>query len=148
MLSEGIHSTVDTSNGLLLLLRIHLGFINVRFLKLPKTFGLMVVAILFTLLIFASVWIDDRILEYARTLIGYIDFKEILLDVMLGFLLFAGALHTNFDQLRVQRWPILTFSTLGVLVSTMLVGIASYVAFNALDLNVKFLHCLLFGALI
>jgi monovalent cation:H+ antiporter, CPA1 family len=124
------------------------GFINVRFLKLPKTIGLMVVAILFTMLVFASAWFDDRILDYARTLISYIDFQEVLLEVMLGFLLFAGALNTNFDQLRVQRWPILTFSTLGVLASTMLVGSASFFTFNTLGLNVQFVHCLLFGALI
>ncbi len=124
------------------------GFVNARFLKLPKTIGLMVVAIGFTMLIFASAWINDRILEYARILISYIDFQEVLLDVMLGFLLFAGALHTNFDQLRFQRWPILTFSTLGVLASTILVGIASFFSFSALGLNVQFVHCLLFGALI
>ena len=83
------------------------GFINVRFLKLPNTIGLMVVAIVFTLVLFASSVFDDRILESARRLIGYVDFQEVLLEVMLGFLLFAGALHTNFDQLKVQRWPVL-----------------------------------------
>ncbi len=124
------------------------GFINVKFLKLPKTIGLMIVATLFTTLLFASAWINDRILDYARTLIGYIDFQEVLLDVMLGFLLFAGALQTNFGQLHVQRWPILTFSTLGVLSSTALVGIVSFFTFNMLGLNVQFIHCLLFGSLI
>ncbi|WP_161604475.1 cation:proton antiporter [Roseiconus nitratireducens] len=124
------------------------GFINVRFLKLPKTIGLMLVAIAFTMLVHASAWFNDRILDYAQALIGSIDFQEVLLDIMLGFLLFAGALNTNFDQLRVQRWPILTFSTLGVLASTMLVGTGAYFAFNALGLNVQFIHCLLFGALI
>ena len=83
-----------------------------------------------------------------RTLVGYIDFQEVLLDVMLGFLLFAGAMHTNFDQLKVQRLPVLAFSTLGVLASTFLVGISSYFAFNLLGLDVEFIHCLLFGALI
>ncbi len=108
----------------------------------------MLVAILFTLLLFASTLIDDRIMDAARTLIGYIDFQEVLLDVMLGFLLFAGALHTNFDQLRVQRWPILVFSTLGVAASTLIAGTAAYFAFGALGLQVQFIHCLLFGALI
>ena len=124
------------------------GFINVKFLKLPKTIGLMTVATLFTTLLFASAWINDRILEYARTLIGYIDFQEVLLDVMLGFLLFAGALQTNFGQLHVQRWAILTFSTLGVISSTALVGTVSFFMFNLLGLQVQFIHCLLFGSLI
>jgi CPA1 family monovalent cation:H+ antiporter len=124
------------------------GFVNARLLKLPNTIGLMVVAILFTAILFASAMLDDRILEGARTLVGYIDFQEVLLDVMLGFLLFAGALHTNFDQLRVQRWPIFIFSTLGVVASTLLAGTAAFFAFGALGLPVQFIHCLLFGALI
>ena len=70
------------------------------------------------------------------------------MKVMLGFLLFAGAMHTNFDQLRVQRWPVLVFATLGVLSSTFLVGVVSYYALDYLGLPMKFIHCLLFGALI
>lgn len=124
------------------------GFVNVRFLKLPNTIGLMVIAIVFTLAIFASTLFTDRILVAARLFIEQVDFPGVLLDVMLGFLLFAGAMHTNFDQLRVQRWPVLAFSTVGVLVSTFLVGIATYLIFNAMSLNVQFIHCLLFGALI
>lgn len=124
------------------------GFVNARLLRLPNTIGLMVVAIAFTMLLYASALVDDRILQFAKYLIGLIDFQEVLLDVMLGFLLFAGAMHTNFAQLRVQRWPVLLFSTLGVVASTFLVGIFVFYAFTALDLDVKFIHCLLFGALI
>jgi CPA1 family monovalent cation:H+ antiporter len=72
----------------------------------------------------------------------------VLLDIMLGFLLFAGAMHTNFDQLRVQRWPVMVFATLGVLVSTFLVATFVYFSFGALGLEVQFIHCLLFDALI
>ena len=67
---------------------------------------------------------------------------------MLSFLLFAGALHTNFEQLKVQRWPILVFSTLGVLVSTFLVGTCMFYGLHLFNLNVSYVHCLLFGALI
>ena len=67
---------------------------------------------------------------------------------MLGFLLFAGAMHTNFDQLRVQRWPVLAFATVGVMTSTFLVGFVTWLVFNAMSLDVRFIHCLLFGALI
>ena len=67
---------------------------------------------------------------------------------MLSFLLFAGALHTNFNELKVQRWPILVFSTLGVLVSTFIVGGLSYFILQLFSLNVPFIYCLLFGALI
>jgi len=124
------------------------GFINVRFLKLPNTIGLMVITIAFTMGVFALSYFDDTLLNAEKYIITQIDFRSLLLDIMLSFLLFAGALHTNFQQLRVQRWPIIVFSTLGVLVSTFLVGTAMYYLFLAFGMNVEFVYCLLFGALI
>ena len=75
------------------------GYINVRFLKLPNTIGLMVITIICTLLVLASSYIDDTLLVQEKLFISQIDFKTVLLDIMLSFLLFAGALHTNFQQL-------------------------------------------------
>ncbi|MGB5272576.1 MAG: cation:proton antiporter, partial [Flavobacteriaceae bacterium] len=124
------------------------GYLNTRFLKLPTTIGLMVITIVFTLGVFALSYFDDSLLNAERYIISQIDFKTVLLDIMLSFLLFAGALHTNFDQLKVQRWPILAFSTLGVLVSTFLVGFMMFYGLQLIDLQLPFIQCLLFGALI
>lgn len=124
------------------------GYINVRFLKMPITIGLMIITLLFTLIIIAIAQFDDTLLLREKEFIRNIDFKIVLLDVMLSFLLFAGALHTNFAQLKIQRWPVLVFATLGVLVSTFLVGIIMYYILQILNLNVDFIYCLLFGALI
>ncbi len=124
------------------------GYINVRFLKLPNTIGLMLITILFTLGVFALSFFDSTLLDAEKYIITQIDFKEVLLDVMLSFLLFAGALHTNFEQLKVQRWPVLVFSTLGVLVSTFFVGIAMFLILPLFSLDVSLVNCLLFGALI
>ena len=124
------------------------GYLNVRFLKLPITIGLMVITIVFTIIIIAIGQFDDTLLIRERELIRQIDFKAVLLDVMLSFLLFAGALHTNFDQLKVQRGPVLVFATLGVLVSTFLVGIIMYYLLGFIGLDVDFIYCLLFGSLI
>ena len=77
-----------------------------------------------------------------------IDFETVILDIMLSFLLFAGALHTNFAQLKVQRGPILAFATFGVLVSTFLVGTAMFYTLHAIGFEVTYINCLLFGALI
>ena len=63
-------------------------------------------------------------------------------------MLFAGALHTNFEQLKVQRWPVLAFATFGVLISTFLVGGAMFYALPIIGLHIDFIYCLLFGALI
>lgn len=124
------------------------GYINVRILKLPNTIGLMLITILFTLSVLALSYFDDTLLIKEIKFVKNIDFKTVLLDIMLSFLLFAGALHTNFEQLKIQRWPILVFSTLGVLVSTFLVGIGMYFGLQVINLDVDFIYCLLFGALI
>lgn len=124
------------------------GYINVKFLKLPNTIGLMLITIVFTLAVFGISYFDATLLDAERYIISQIDFKYLLLDVMLSFLLFAGALHTNFEQLKIQRWPILAFSTMGVLVSTFLVGTIMFYVVQAFGLQVDFIYCLLFGSLI
>ena len=133
---------------ILVLLSAVFGYINVRFLKLPNTIGLMLITILFTLGVFALSYFDSTLLDAERYIIKQIDFKTVLLDVMLSFLLFAGALHTNFQQLKVQRWPVLVFATFGVLVSTFLVGITMFYLLKIIGLPVNFIYCLLFGSLI
>ena len=124
------------------------GYINVRFLKLPNTIGLMLITIVFTLAILALSYFDDTLLDAEKYIITQIDFKTVLLDVMLSFLLFAGALHTNFEQLNVQKAPVLVFATLGVLVSTFLVGTVMFYILQLIGLEVAYIYCLLFGALI
>ena len=124
------------------------GYLNLRIFKLPNTIGLTLITILFTLGVFALSYYDDTLLKAERFIISKIDFKVVLLDIMLSFLLFAGALHTDLTRLKEQRWPVLVFATFGVLVSTFLVGIGIYYMLGMLDLEVSFIYCLLFGALI
>jgi CPA1 family monovalent cation:H+ antiporter len=134
--------------AILVVLSAIFGYINVRFLKMPITIGLMIITLLFTLIVIAIAQFDDTLYLQEKEFIRNIDFETVLLDIMLSFLLFAGALHTNFAQLRIQRWPVLAFATLGVLVSTFLVGIIMYYVLQFLGLNIDFIYCLLFGALI
>jgi len=124
------------------------GYINVRFLKLPSTIGLMLVTIVFTLAVLGLSYFDDTLLEKEKELILSIDFKTVLLDIMLSFLLFAGALHTNFQQLKIHKKPIIAFATLGTVVSTFLSGGVIYFLLQILGFDVAFIYCLLFGALI
>ncbi|WP_435624278.1 cation:proton antiporter [Flagellimonas sp.] len=124
------------------------GYLNLRFFKLPNTIGLTLITILFTLAVFALSYFDDTLLKAERFIISKIDFKVVLLDIMLSFLLFAGALHTDLQKLKEQRWPVLVFATFGVLVSTFLIGTAVFFLLQLLGLNVSFIYCLLFGALI
>ncbi len=124
------------------------GYINVRFLKLPITIGLMIITMVFTIVVVGIGQFDDTLLTREKELIAQIDFKTVLLDIMLSFLLFAGALHTNFAQLKVQRWPVFIFATAGVLMSTFLVGTLMFYVLQLIGLEVAFIYCLLFGALI
>ena len=134
--------------SILILLAASFGYINARFIKLPTAIGLMFIAIVFSLVVIGLSYFDDTLYKAELALIREIDFEEVVMDYMLSFLLFAGALHTHFHYLRSQRWPILLFATLGTLTSTFLVGTAVYFLLGALDLEVNYTLCLLFGALI
>lgn len=124
------------------------GYVNLRFLKLPSTIGLMLMSLLLSLGLIASSLISLFFLQKAKELIGQIDFEYALMDIMLSFLLFAGAMHTNFDKLRSQQGPIISFATIGILISTFLVAGFSYAILSLIGMEVGFLQCLLFGALI
>lgn len=137
-----------TIASVLIFLSAVFGYINVRFLKLPNSIGLMLITIVFTLVVFAISGFNDTLLNAEKYIITQIDFRTVLMDVMLSFLLFAGALHTNFEQLKVQRWPVFAFASLGVLVSTFLVGTAMYYILQVVGLPIDYVYCLLFGALI
>lgn len=137
-----------TISSIVIVLSALFGYINVRFFKLPNTIGLMLIAIIFTMVLFATSLVDNTLYQAAEDMVSQIPFDHVLLDILLGFLLFAGAMHTSFDQLKVQRWPILVFSTLGVVASTFITGGLVYYLLLLMGMNVPFIHCLLFGALI
>lgn len=139
---------VFTIISILVFLSAIFGYLNARFLRMPNSIGLMLITIVFTMVVFGIGYVDDTLINAERYIIRQIDFKSVLLDIMLSFLLFAGALHTNFDQLKIQRWPILAFSTIGVLISTFLVGSSMYYLLPFFGLEISFVYCLLFGSLI
>jgi monovalent cation:H+ antiporter, CPA1 family len=124
-------------------------YVNHRWLRLPTTIGLMLIALVLSLALVALGRLGLAGVEpYARNLLARVDFSETLLHGMLSFLLFAGALHVELEDLIRHKLVIGTLATVGLLLSTLLVGAASYHAFGALGLGMPFLFCLLFGALI
>ncbi|NOX75031.1 MAG: sodium:proton antiporter [Gammaproteobacteria bacterium] len=124
-------------------------FINHRFIKLPTTIGLMLIALAVSLalLLAGKLGLGD-IQGQAEKLLGSIDFEQTLMEGMLSFLLFAGALHINLGDLARQKWVIGSLATVGILTSTFLVGGASYFLLSWLGIELSFIYCLLFGALI
>ena len=79
---------------------------------------------------------------------GAIDFPELLMHGLLSFLLFAGALHINFDELFQNKWPILILASMGTLFSTSVIGLGSYWLFHLFEIYIPLSICFVFGALI
>jgi monovalent cation:H+ antiporter, CPA1 family len=123
-------------------------YVNHRWLKLPITIGLMAVALVFSLALLALGKLGFGIEATAQRFIGAIDFNEALMHGMLGFLLFAGALHVKLDELLDLKWVIATLAVVGTILSTLITGGLSYLLFDFVGLPLPFLYCLLFGALI
>ncbi len=124
------------------------GYINCKFLKLPATIGIMIISIVASLGIVVIGLFNPDFFKKTTDLISTIDFHTALMKVMLSFLLFAGAIHIDINQLKRESVPIITFSTIGVLLSTFIVGGLLFVIAKWFGLTIDFIYCLLFGALI
>lgn len=123
-------------------------FINERYLKLPAAIALMLMGLLFSIGIQVANVFFPGLEGLAEQALERLDFSDILLDFMLSFLLFAGALHTDWHKLKSMRWPIASFATLGVIISTFLIAVLLYAALKLVSYELPFIYCLLFGALI
>ena len=137
----------------LLLLASVFSIINLRILKLPQTIGLMVLAIGLSITVLATGLVFPSILNKVTAIIESFDFKILLIDIMLPFLLFAGAISVNVHELVKDKVTILLLATFGVLFSTFAVGTSVYWLIEqpilSLDtLGLSYVDCLLFGALI
>lgn len=134
--------------AILLVLTASFGWLNHRYLGLPTTVGLMVIALALSLLLIFAHPFDPRLEQEAARLLESIDFDRTLLHGVLGFLLFAGALHVDVSDLRQQGLVIGVLATIGTLLSTVVVGGLAWLVMRGLDIPVPLLHALLFGALI
>ncbi len=124
------------------------GFLNARTVRLPTTIGIMTIALLFSLLFIAVGSIMPAVQAWGVELLRGIDFSETLMHGMLGFLLFAGALHVNFDDLVGQYRVIGSLATAGVVVSTLFIGTLLWYVLALTPVAMSYGYCLLFGALI
>ncbi len=137
------------SFSVLIVLASIFAYINYRFLKLPGTIGIMVIAIIVSvILILFGETILPKTYGRLHKLMNGIDFTEVLMGAMLNFLLFAGAIHINIKDLKQQFRPVVIFSTIGVVISTFVVGLAMFYILPLVGIHLSFLYCLVFGALI
>jgi CPA1 family monovalent cation:H+ antiporter len=123
-------------------------WLNDRYLKLPNAIGLMLIALVFSLVLLLPFPFARELEQEVQRMLASIDFSETLLQGMLGFLLFAGALHVDLRELARHKWAIAILASASVVGATILIGCASWLLFFALGLDVPFIYCMLLGALI
>ncbi|QUD89507.1 cation:proton antiporter [Phenylobacterium montanum] len=136
--------------AILVVLAATLAYLNHRYLGLPQAAGLTAIGAVASMAVVGI----DRLLPQSHLgqiivqFVGGIDFHTTLMDGMLSFLLFAGALHVDWGEMRRGRWAILTLSTFGVLLSALIVGAGFYLVLMLFGLAAPFVWCVVFGALI
>ncbi|UKJ06375.1 cation:proton antiporter [Solitalea lacus] len=133
---------------LLILVSAGISYINQRFIKLPGTIGIVAISVVLSVIIVIVGKTNNELAAKIRAASDSMNFSSILLDVMLGFLLFASALHFDYQKLRKQQWSVFALSTLGVLLSTLLFGTFLYHLSGLFGINLSLIYCFIFGALI
>jgi monovalent cation:H+ antiporter, CPA1 family len=134
--------------AILVLLATIFSFINIHYIKLPATIGLMILAMVLSVTVVLIGYVYPPLRDAAYMIMKDYDFSEILLDIMLNFLLFAGAMHINLKYLKQEKITIGVLATIGVVLSTVIVGGLIYYVLQFLGIGIDFIYCLLFGSLI
>ena len=127
-----------------------LAYLNFRYIRLPITIGVMVTALLLSLVVILLdlAGVDFGLHHKMEAMLRAIDFSNVLMQGMLSFLLFAGALHIDLSELRAYRWQVLILAFFSTLLSTFIVGLAAWYVLPLIGISMPLLYCLLFGALI
>lgn len=136
--------------ALLLALSALFSWLNAAIFKLPHTIGLLLIALIVSLLLIALEAIAPNLglAESLRSAVSQVDFNETVMKGMLGFLLFAGALHVDFSRLKDAKWSIGIMASIGVLISTFIIGGGFWAVANLFGVHLPFIWALVFGALI
>ena len=138
-----------TITSILLTVSALFAYANYRTLKLPTTIGIMVISLVFSLvLVLLGMLGYERGVETASNIVSQIEFDATLLNGMLGFLLFAGAMHIDLHGLLKHKWTIGLLASVGVITSTFIVATGAYFLFALFGFNIPYIYCLLFGSLI
>jgi len=124
------------------------GYLNHKLIKLPDAIGITAVGLVASVAIALTGKLVPGVSHWAKHTVEAVDFSETVFHGLLGFLLFAGSLHINLADIAREKWVIGILATLGVLLSTVIVGAGMYLVSQVLGLRLEFIYCLLFGALI
>jgi CPA1 family monovalent cation:H+ antiporter len=134
--------------AILMVLSAIFGYVNHRFLKLPMIIGLMLTSVVFSLFLFFLGHMGLGIEKDWEEVLRRIDFNKTLMVGMLSFLLFAGALQVDMNEFLKKKWEIGVYATMGVFISTFMVGTLTFFMMEFVGIKISYIYCLLFGALI
>lgn len=134
--------------AILLSLAALFAYLNHRFIGLPNGIGIMLIGLLMSLLLIMLHRFGAVDTHHIADILAQIDFDETVMNGMLSFLLFAGALHVNINRLASVKDTIAVLATIGVVISAVIVSLVSYYIFQFFGVNVSYLYCLVFGVLI
>jgi len=124
------------------------GYLNHKFIKLPGSIGLMLISLIMSVGISIAGSFIPSVEKFFLEILHEFDFSTILLDFMLSFMLFAGAFHIKYSDLNESKVPVIAFSTLSVIISTVIIGYTMYYLLNVFGIEMKLIYCFLFGSLI
>lgn len=141
---------IFTEFSILFTLAVMFSYINYRFIKMQATIAITMAAVLLSVIfiITSHFGLHNNIELQLSTLLDKVDFHSLLMNGMLSFLLFAGALNIDFGMLREEKWEIFILAFVGTIISTFIVGTLTYYLLGYLNRPFDFIYCLLFGALI
>ncbi len=122
--------------------------INYKTIKLPNGIGIMLIGLLMSIALIVVNKVGLYSTESIQHVFASVDFNETVLNGMLSFLLFAGALHVNINKLAELADTIAVLATIGVAISAAIVSVVAYYIFMWLGIEVSYMYCLLFGVLI
>ena len=125
-----------------------LAFINHRYIKLPSSIGLLLASMFLSFVVLILNYYNFTFLKDISAVVNSVDFNHVLMGGMISFMLFAAAIHIPLEDLKPQKGPILVFSTIGVVLSTFIIGTLIYYIFPLIGFDLSYINCLLFGALI
>lgn len=134
--------------ALLVIVSAIFSYLNARFIKLPGTIGIVLLATIASITILIVDKIDSSIADYLGTLAKNINFSKAVLNVLLGFLLFSSSFNLDGRKLKREMRPVFVLSTLGVIISTAVFGCLLFYVAPFFHIHMPLIYCLLFGALI
>ncbi len=134
--------------SLLIVVSATFAYLNFKHLKLPNAIGLMLISLIFSFMVIIIGYFFPSIKLAISEQLSHINFSKLLLEGMLSFMLYAGAIHIKYEDLKSEKLSIMLFSTLSVIISTFVVGFSAFYLLNFFGLEVSLINSLLFGALI